>query len=101
MGNILVHVKERTEEGTSVHLESLSSAEKIARVKVRIAGERTILCVRTALLWPFRQRKDVLIPADAPEAVYVAENDGVPYRVKLLPWLVTGEEPEGDESAEN
>ena len=62
MGNILVHVTEQSDQGTRLHLESLSSAEKICRIAVRTLGERTILCVRTSLLWPFRERKDVWLP---------------------------------------
>ncbi len=86
MGNILVHVTEQSDQGARLHLESLSSAEKICRIAVRTSGERTILCVRTSLLWPFRERKDVWLPGGIPDLLYVAENSGKPYRVKVLRW---------------
>lgn len=85
MGNILVHVTEQSEQGAMLHLESLSSAEKICRIVVRTSGDRAILCVRTSLLWPFRQRKDVWLPDGIPDPLYVAENSGKPYRVNVLP----------------
>lgn len=86
MGNITVHVTEETTEGAMLHLESMSSAEKICRVRVRTSGDRTILCVRTALLWPFRQHKDVWLEGGVREPLYVAINSGKPYRVKILRW---------------
>ncbi len=91
MGNISVHVTEESPEGVMLHLESISSAEKICRVRVRTSGDRTILCVRSTLLWPFRQKKDVWIPGGIPGALYVAENSGRPYPVKLLYWPKTDE----------
>ena len=87
MGNISVHVTQETADGVMLHLESMSSAERICRVVVRTSGDRTVLCVRSTIFWPFRQKKDVWIPGGIPGPLYVAENNGRPYPVKLLPWL--------------
>ena len=48
MGNILVHVTEQSDQSTRLHLESLSSAEKICRIAVRThaENERLIAALR-------------------------------------------------------